>query len=407
LGATYGAFVNASGKPGQIRLRRGPSPGVETAIAEVAGLPPRLGYSPELDSPAREGRVAFLELKRTDFRRVEQILELSRRANHWTNFGPATAALERSLQYVMGVPRSRAVVMCSSGTTALFALVGLHALKQGRPLRIVTSAYGFFSSNIGPLAGSVTLIDCDERGLLDLELLARVPRDSYDAVMVTNVFGMSPELDAYRNFCRAGNKVLLVDNATAPIGYERNYDEAPDEIVSFHHTKPWGMGEGGCAVVAREDADAIRGFLNFGVGLPSSVAAYTTNGKISDFSSALILDRLERYPVWAPHYRAQYLRILRLAKEAGLREFRPMNEKQVHAHLPLLAPIPRGMMDLQNDAFPVRKYYKPLTEYGVPKASSLFEHMINLPTHSGMAAVPEDAIAETLRKIRDGIALGG
>ena len=398
--------MNVSGKSGQVGLRRGSSPGIETAIAEIAGLPPRVGYRPEFDSPAREGRVAFLELKRTDFRRVEQILELSRRANHWTNFGPATAALERSLEYVMGVPRSRAVVMCSSGTTALFALVGLHALKRGRPLRIVTSAYGFFSSNIGPLAGSVTLLDCDERGLLDLDLLGRVSPDSYDAVMVTNVFGMSPELDAYRNFCRAGNKVLLVDNATAPIAYERNYDEAPDEIVSFHHTKPWGMGEGGCAVVAREDADAIRGFLNFGVGLPSSVAAYTANGKISDFSSALILDRLERYPVWAAHYRAQYQRILRLAKAAGLREFRPPNDTQVHAHLPLLAPAPRSMKELQNAAFPVRKYYIPLTDRGVPVAASLYQCMVNIPTHSGMAAVPEDAISETLRKIRAGIALG-
>jgi dTDP-4-amino-4,6-dideoxygalactose transaminase len=380
--------------------------GIDTAIAEVAGLPPRVGYQPDLDAPVFKGPVAFLELKRADFQRVEEFLELSRRANHWTNFGPVTAALERALEYVMAVPRSRAVVMCSSGTTALFALAGTHALKQGRPLRIVGSAYGFFSSNIGPLASTVTLIDCDERGLLDIDLLSRISLDSYDAVMVTNVFGMSSELHAHRNFCRANNKVLLVDNATAPIAYERNYDEAPDEIVSFHHTKPWGMGEGGCAVVAREDANMIRGFLNFGVGLPSSVAAYATNGKISDFSSALILDRLERYKVWTGYYRAQYARISSIAKGVGLRELRPINGEQVYAHLPLLAPMPRRVEDLRDGPFPVRKYYRPLADHGVPVASSLYEHMVNIPTHSGMAAVPGNVIEEVLRRIRNGIALG-
>jgi dTDP-4-amino-4,6-dideoxygalactose transaminase len=217
---------------------------------------------------------------------------------------------------------------------------------------------------------------------------------------------MSSELHAHRNFCRANNKVLLVDNATAPIAYERNYDEAPDEIVSFHHTKPWGMGEGGCAVVAREDADVIRGFLNFGVGLPSAAAAYATNGKISDFSSALILDRLERYPIWAGYYRAQYARILGLAREVGLREFRAVNGEQVYAHLPLLAPMPRRVEDLRDGPFPVRKYYRPLTDHGVPVASSLYEHIVNIPTHSGMAAVPGNVIEEALRKIRDGIAPG-
>ena len=396
------AYNGVAEKAEQQKLWQEFSSGIDTRIAEAAGVPARADYRPELDFPALEGEVHFLEQKKTDWTRVQQFLELARKANHWTNFGPVTAALERALEHLMGVPASRAVVMCSSGTTALYALIGLHALKRGRPLRVVTSAYGFFCSNTGPLTDAVTLVDCDERALLDIGLLARVPAESYDAVLLTNVFGMSSEFDVYRDFCRANRKTLLVDNATAPVGYKRDYDGAPDEIVSFHHTKPWGVGEGGCAVVAREDADTLRGFLNFGVGLPPAAAPYATNGKISDFSSALILDRLERYPVWTTYYRAQYSRILRLARAAGLREFRADNDKQVHAHLPMLAPAARSMKDLQGGPFPIRKYYRPLADRGMPVAASIYERMVNIPTHAGMAAVPTDVISEVLQRVQKG-----
>jgi dTDP-4-amino-4,6-dideoxygalactose transaminase len=370
---------------------------MDPAVAEHAGIPARRNYRPDLDRPPVGGPVEFLERKKADFGRIGEILELARRANHWTNFGPVTAALERALQHVMRVPQSRAVVMCSSATTALYAVVGLHALKRGRRLRVVTSAYGFFCANSGPLTDTVKVLDCDELGLLDLQALAREPVEAYDGVLVTNVFGMSRQFDAYREFCQARGKVLIVDNATAPVGYERNYEGAPDEVISFHHTKPWGMGEGGCAIVARADADTVRGLLNFGVGLPPAAAFYSTNGKISDFASALILERLERYPVWAAHYRAQYARILQLARKAGLPQFRATSDEAVHAHLPLVAPAPRDMKELAKHPFPIRKYYKPLAD--TPVARSLYARMVNVPAHSGMAGVPTEVISQTLAKI--------
>ena len=55
----------------------------------------------------------------------------------------------------------------------------------------------------------------------------------------------------------------------------------------------------------------------------------------------------------------------------------------------------------------MRKYYRPLTDIGVPITSSLYQNIVNIPAHSGMATVPDEVISETLYKIRNGIALGG
>lgn len=360
-------------------------------MGDVTDLPRRIGYRPSLDAPAETGDPSFIEAKQVDWPRVRNILQLSEKSNHWANFGPVTAALERLLGHLLGLPDNRCVVMSSSATTALFAIVGLHEFKLGRPLRIVACAYGFFSTNIGPLR-DVTLIDCDARGMLSLEALERLDPESYDAVLVTNLFGLHAELGAYRAFCRARRKTLLVDGATALAGVDRAAADGDDEIISFHHTKPWGIGEGGCAIVARDDAAVIRALLNFGVGLPPSAARCATNGKISDYASALIIDRVERLPVWSRHYRAQYDRLARIAAETGIASLSGGNREAIAAHLPLVSPVPVPLDSLLPLPLTFRKYYVPLGEGPHPAAERLFAHMVNVPAHSGLAAVPDGAM---------------
>ncbi len=354
------------------------------------GLPRRVGYQPSLDAPSDDPHPSFVERKQVDWSRVRKLLALSEKANHWTNFGPVTAALERFLGRLLGLPEERCVVMCSSATTALHAVIGLHELKLGRKLRVVGCAYGFFSSNIGPLA-DIVLVDSDTEGMLSLEALAALDPDSYDAVLVTNLFGLRADLSDYRAFCRARGKTLIVDGATAIAGVDRSAPDGDDEVISFHHTKPWGVGEGGCAIIAREDADIVRGFLNFGVNLPRSAARCATNGKISDYASALIIDRLERMPVWSFYYRAQQHRLSRLGASRGLALLSGNNPDAIVAHVALLAPAPVAAEPLLEQPVVLRKYYRPLGDGDCPVAQRLYAHIVNVPAHSGMQVLSDEA----------------
>lgn len=384
------AYFEINDKAEQQRVWQTFSSGVETAIAEIAGLPPRSEYDPEIDFPALEGAVSSFEHKKIDTQRVEEILEFSSQYSVIT-------MLERSLEYMMGVPQDRAVVICSSASAALLALVGLHTLKQGRPLRVIASAYGVSAALVAHSGTTVTLVDCDQTGLLDINLLNNISPDSYDALLVTNVFGLSSDIKQHREFCQVNKKILLVDNSATLIDYERTITDAPDEIISFHHSLPWGVSDGGALVIARTDAQIVRGFFD------NDVAAYVTKANMSDLTAASILERLERYSVWSDFYRAQYTRIYRLANHIDSCVLGIVNPKRLYATLPLFAHASIAVEGLGNLSVPIHKAYQSATIQDAPVANSLYEKIITIPTHSGMAALPTDLIAEMLYRIRNGV----
>ena len=335
--------------------------------------------------------VPFIENKCPNLHELHEILQLSADSGYWTNFGPVCTLLESALEHHLQLPSSRAAVMCSSGTAALLTLIALKEYRAGRKLRWVVSAYGFRSTQLGPLADAAVL-DCDEGAMLDVHALARLDAGAWDGLVLTNTFGLRSQVREYVDLCARLGKELIVDNAGLLAGFERGHEHAAaDEILSFHQTKPWGMGEGGCAILSRRDAAVFRDLINTGENLPAPARAGASNSKISDFSCALILQRLRREEEWAPAYREQARRILALAQEAGLQPLAPLDlDAQTPPHLPLLAASPLPEAGLANPHCVIRKYYLPLT--AAPTASALYARIVNVPCHPGMAALGDHEI---------------
>jgi dTDP-4-amino-4,6-dideoxygalactose transaminase len=340
--------------------------------------------------PARP--VPFIEQKSPDLAQLSEILRLSAESGYWTNFGPVSSLLESSLEHYLNLPASRAVVMCSSGTTALLALIALKEHRAGRSLRWVVSSFGFRSTRLGPLAGA-TVLDCDSQGLLDLETLARLDPDSWDGAVVTNIFGLRSELRDTIKLCRELGKELIVDSAGLLQGFSRENVSWPvDEILSFHQTKPWGMGEGGCVIVSREHAPILREFTNLGERLDSADWALAANGKISDFSCALILQRLLRASEWSSAYQEQARRLLGIAGKAGLHPLAPLDlSVMTPPHLPMIAGRPISERSLANNVMVIRKYYKPLNALS-RNARTIYERIVNIPCHPDMAGLRDEEI---------------
>jgi dTDP-4-amino-4,6-dideoxygalactose transaminase len=209
------------------------------------------------------------------------------------------------------------VVPASSATSALYAVAGSYAQAAGRPLVWAISAFGFFPTASGPLAGRVRVIDCDRTGLIDASALAALPADSWDGLLVTDIFGAQPDFSSLAQYCEAAGKPMVIDAAVS-FPARRSSSLRTSEFVSFHHTKPWGFGEGGCAIVDARQAQQVRSFLNFDVGARASLASFAGNGKMSGVAAALILQRLQTMPFWADGYRRQRQRITRLARAEAL-----------------------------------------------------------------------------------------
>ncbi len=256
--------------------------------------------------------IDFVENKPIDWSAVREILEPSRRCNRWANFGPACQALERYLADYFGIRDDLCVVMASSCTVALHALVRMREHLAGRRLDWTVSSFGFACTVQGPLCHA-RVVDCAEDGWQR--------GDIREAVVQTNLFGTG---------CwSGGDEIRIVDSAAA-----FDVPHGADEVISFHQTKPWGMGEGGCAVVEARHESLYRGLLSFGDEATRRIA---TNGKISDFSCALILQRLWS---WQPdQYRVQYRRVYEIARRLDYHLLMPISEG-TPVNVPLMAPAP-------------------------------------------------------------------
>ncbi len=340
--------------------------------------------------------IEFVERKEPDWDRVQSWLSRSREVNRWANGGPVARALEEAVTELLGLPEDRAVVATASATAAMFALAGAHSHRAGRPLRWVVSAFGFFTTAIGPLDEAI-IVDCDRAGLLDQQALAALDPAGYDGVIVTNPFGLHPDWRNFAAFCRDSGKILLYDNAHALLGCDRRLPQAPDEVVSFHHTKPWGMGEGGCAIVSRQLEGVVRSLINFGVGLDERARPFASNGKLSDLAAAFALDRLEDLASWSRLYRRQEARIVALAAELGLRPLAPSNPHP-RSSAALVADLPVDLSGLSGKRFTACKYYRPLAD-GAATARWLFDRIVNVPCHPGMAALADDQIVPALEEM--------
>ncbi len=343
------------------------------------------------------GTVEFVGRKFASEAAVNEILEPSRQQNWWANDGPVCRELEAFIASDLNLPPNRRVVATSSATSAIHALAGLNALRRGRPLRWVGAAYSFPSNCIGPLSGALS-IDSDESGTMSVDRLRALPESSYDGVLVTQLFGRS-DITAHLDLARRLGKAIIVDAATA---YDSKYRERagwPDEAISFHHTKPWGVGEGGCAIVDAADEDTVRSLIRFGIHLPTDSAPYAMNAKLSDISAAHILAHLLARPIWRGRHIIQSWRISQAARKAGatLLGSVPGETSATPAHVPILFRQPVAPSHFQGLPFVGRKYYRPLAD--LQRATDIYSRVVCVPSHEGMTSVDFDELCEALATI--------
>ncbi|WP_181173913.1 DegT/DnrJ/EryC1/StrS family aminotransferase [Mesorhizobium sp. B2-5-7] len=317
--------------------------------------------------------------------------------SQWTNSGPLSLALGRIISHVSHLPDQYRTVMASSGTAALYAAAGIFAARAGKQLRWAVSAFGFSATRTGPFGRMTVEVDSDEHGFLDLSALGEMADNEWDGLLVTRPFGLERNMSAYRQFCSERGKPLIVDAALAFPGL-RTVGQDVIEIVSFHHTKPWGFGEGGCLFVPAADEALARSILSFGDDAPAWVLPSVSNGKLSDLAAAAIIDRLETMPTWSPRYHAQRRRICELVERSGLGRLGAYDDVNIAASVPVLAHGPIALEDLPDVGFDCGKYYAPLSA-SARMAGSIHNRIINIPCHGDMAHISDAQIEALLERM--------
>lgn len=351
------------------------------------------------------GFLEFVEDKALTLDRLQAVMQPAIAQNHHTNFGPVSERLEQVLMTLNGGSVTHVACTAANATLGLQALVATFDNHAGRRLRWVVSDFGFFTSFTGPFHDQI-FTPCGPDGRIDMAALRQIPSEDYDALLVTNVFGLHEDFAEVFAFARAHDKILLIDNAAgfralAPVHAASEGGPLWAEVVSFHHTKPWGMGEGGAVFLPKELAATFRAATNFGVGGGQQLAdgRYCSNGKMSEIAAAQILLRVQAHDDWIPAYRTQANRLLELGRAAGLTPLiADPPGRAVPGQLPFRAPHPIPLAQLDNPRFRILKYYRPGPQSG-PLARDIFDHAVNLPCHPGMAQLSDETILSVLKSV--------
>lgn len=343
--------------------------------------------------------VAFVEDKLPNFANVQSYLDRSAQARHWANSGPLFRSLADRYAEFLNLPSSSQIFPCANAGLGLEAMARVWAARNGRKLRWVQPSFSFKNLGRGYFADG-PIVDCDGQGVLDIGQLAALPDDSYDGIIAVNPLGMARDFTAIIEFAQAANKPLLIDNAS---GLCSRIPDWPWQCFSLHHTKPFGMGEGGMALIPAECAAEFQRIIGYG-DTPATAENWLNNAKLSDISCAFHLDRLDQLPQWLPASLEQKARIQAIARDFDLTPIG--QEPEGDDPMPVTsvafrAPSPVSLESLDRSrGFRPGKYYAPIADTAV--ATELFEHIINIPAHPTMARLSDAQIRDDISKILAG-----
>ena len=223
---------------------------------------------------------------------VNKLLESNLESGIFCNYGPNVTFLEDLIRKNFCINDDKSIIAITNGSLALNSLTRAINHHENSELNWATQSFTFPPSAQNTLS-DVMIIDIDLEGGLDLN---KVP-DNINGLIVTNVFGNCVDIDKYTEYCKKNNKKLIFDNAaTANTFYKGsnccNYGIG--SIISFHHTKAFGFGEGGAIIVDKKYEDSIRKINNFGFYLNKNILwdKNSSNYKMSEISAVYIIQYL-------------------------------------------------------------------------------------------------------------------
>ena len=236
--------------------------------------------------------IDWVPKKNIDHIRINNLLAPCLLTGRFTNYGPNVELLEQIIKDKLQVDGSKAIIIVSNGSVALHILTSAIDYYYKKVSQWATQSFTFPASAQGTLS-NVKILDIDLDGGIDISCIDQ----TINGLIVTNIFGNVVDIDKYIDYCNKHNKFLIFDNAATAFTFYKgkncvNYGDGC--IISLHHTKPFGFGEGGAIIVDKKYEKIIRGFINFGINLTDNYyIPQGNNSKMSEISAIYIIQYLE------------------------------------------------------------------------------------------------------------------
>jgi dTDP-4-amino-4,6-dideoxygalactose transaminase len=351
---------------------------------------------------------------------IDRYLELSRGERWFSNGGPCWRLLRDRLADLTGAY----CVPVASGTLGLMAALAAVLDMPGQGHRrsaalmpsftFLATAQAAIWSGLRPRLIDIAADDWH----LDPALLERALVGGQDlgAVLAVSAFGTPPPPDTRQRWeraCRQAGVPLIVDSAAGfgavaadglPVGAQGDL-----EVVSFHATKPFAIGEGG-AVFTRDRAlhERLELAVNFGFTPERTVGlSRGLNAKMSELHAATalaVLDRLDE--ILEQRRRAATSIRTQLGQAAS---WQADCELSTWQFLPVALAGPeqrQRVLEACRGEIEVRVYYNPLDELlpelapaggKLSRTQDLHGRILCLPMANDLSPAEQDAIAAALK----------
>jgi dTDP-4-amino-4,6-dideoxygalactose transaminase len=224
---------------------------------------------------------------------------------HLTNYGKNVLELQERIKKIFNIDDDKEVILVNNGASGLQALVGGLNTYFNKKLKFICQSFTFPCSKQGLLMDSI-ILDIDKNMGPDIDQLNEL-KDEFDGIIITNCFGCSVNISVYEEFCAKYNKLLIFDNAASPYSLYNgknilNYGNG--SMISFHHTKSVGFGEGGAIIFDKKYLDIMNRIICFGFSFTDKQTwyPYASNFKMSELNAIFINDWLNNLEMIFAHH---------------------------------------------------------------------------------------------------------
>lgn len=221
----------------------------------------------------------------------------------YSNFGPLVVEFQGRLEHVLGIPPG-SVVSASCGTTALIGAILATAgpATASRPFALMP-AFTFAATAVAaercgfqPYLVDIdpTTWTVDPAALEDHSILSQV-----GVVVVVAPFGRPVRQSPWIKFEERTKIPVIIDAAASFSCIVEESGLFLGSIptgLSFHATKSFGIGEGGCVISTKAGINQdLHAALNFGFMVNRDSAAPSLNGRLSEYHAAVGLAALDSW----------------------------------------------------------------------------------------------------------------
>lgn len=326
-----------------------------------------------------------------------------------TNDGPLVRQFEDLLTQYLG----QETLCFSSGMSALTAML-LAADVLGR--EVIVPSFTFPATiHAVNLAGGIPVYADIDRETLTLSVIDAEKKitPATRAILAVDVYGICSNYAALSELCARNKLQFMVDSAPAFGSMPRSYPTGTwSRIYSFHATKAFAVGEGGCLCSNDEqllfNAKRIRNF-----GLVGDVVCLPgINGKMTEISAMLGLANMTTWK-----NRSTLRSMVHVLISKALRQIEgvtvipsPAGQQTVWCYCPILIEPPTDREwifdDLKEAGIQVRKYYRAChrmpavmrEDIVLPATEDVANRVIALPCYEGLTQDNINYIAATLKK---------